>query len=116
MAYKSPFPPLKVQQKIADECEAVDQETEQAHQTITTTKQQIEEKVQSVIKAGYEMKKTDRVLTLEYGISLPEKKRISSDFPVYGSNGVVGSHNEFLVNAPCIIVGRKGSAGRNQLV
>ena len=106
-----PAPPLEVQKKIVNECETVNQETEQAHQTITTTKQQIEEKVQSVIDAGYEMKKIDRILTLEYGISLSEKKRISGDFPVYGSNGVVGSHNEFLVNAPCIIVGRKGSAG-----
>lgn len=57
------------------------------------------------------IKKIDKVLTLEYGISLPENKRISGNFPVYGSNGVVGSHNEFLIKAPCIIVGRKGSAG-----
>ena len=74
-------------------------------------KLQIEEKVQAVVNYSYQMKTIDKVLTLEYGISLPEKKRISGDFPVYGSNGVVGSHNEFLVNAPCIIVGRKGSAG-----
>ena len=96
---------------MVDECDAVDQETDQARQTIVTAKQQIEEKVQAPINAGYQMKRIDRVLTLEYGISLPERKRISGDFPVYGSNGVVGSHNEFLVNAPCIIVGRKGSAG-----
>ncbi len=89
----------------------MDQETNQALQTIVTFKRQIEEKVQVVINVGYEMQRIDRVLTLEYGISLPEHKRISGDFPVYGSNGVVGSHNEFLVNAPCIIVGRKGSAG-----
>ena len=108
---KIPVPPLEVQQQIADECEAVDQETDQARQTITAAKQKIEGKVQSVINAGYEAKNIDRVLTLEYGISLPEKERISGDFPVYGSNGVVGSHNEFLVKAPCIIVGRKGSAG-----
>ena len=74
-------------------------------------KLQVEETVQSVINSRYEMKKIDKVLTLEYGISLPENKRISGNFPVYGSNGVVGSHNEFLVNAPCIIIGRKGSAG-----
>ena len=74
-------------------------------------KLQIEEKVQAVANSGHQMKTIGQVLTLEYGISLPEKKRISGDFPVYGSNGVVGSHNEFLVNAPCIIVGRKGSAG-----
>ncbi len=106
-----PLPPLEVQQQVVDECDAVDQETDQARQTIVTAKQQIEEKVQALINAGYQMKRIDRVLTLEYGISLPERKRISGDFPVYGSNGVVGNHNEFLVNAPCIIVGRRGSAG-----
>ena len=74
-------------------------------------KLQIEEKVRAGVNSGYQMKNIDKVLTLEYGISLPEKKRISGDFPVYGSNGVVGSHNEFLIKAPCIIVGRKGSVG-----
>ena len=109
--YQIPLLPLEVQQQIVNECEAVDQETDQARQTVTSAKHQIEAKVQSVINAGYEMKNIDRVLTLEYGISLTEKERISGDFPVYGSNGVVGSHNEFLVKAPGIIVGRKGSAG-----
>lgn len=108
---KIPMPPPKIQRQIVDECETVDQETDQARQTITAAEQTIEEKVQVVINAGHEMKNIDRVLTLEYGISLRKKKRISGDFPVYGSNGIVGSHNEFLVSAPCIIVGRKGSAG-----
>ena len=108
---KIPLPPLNVQRQIVDECETVNQETDQAHQVITTAQQKIEKKVQTVINAGHEMKNVDKVLTLEYGISLPEKKRISGDFPVYGSNGVVGSHDAFSVKAPCIIVGRKGSAG-----
>ena len=108
---KIPLPPLEMQQRIVNECEGVDLETDQARQTVTSAKHQIEAKVQSVINAGYEMKNIDRVLTLEYGISLPKNQRMGGDFPVYGSNGVVGTHNEFLVNAPCIIVGRKGSAG-----
>ena len=106
-----PVPPLEVQQKIVGAYETVDQEIDQASQTIATAKQQIEEKVQAVISSRCETKRIDKVLALEYGLSLPERKRISGDFPVYGSNGVIGSHNEFLVNAPCIIVGRKGSAG-----
>ncbi len=79
---------------------------------ILNPKPQAEETEESVINSEYEMKKIDKVLTLEYGISLPENKRIGGDFPVYGSNGVVGNHNEFLIKAPCIIVGRKGSAGK----
>ncbi len=108
---KIPFPPSQIQQQIVDECEAVDMETDAAHQAIAAAKETIEEKVQAVINADHNMMKIGRILTLKYGISLPEKKRIGSDFPVYGSNGVVGTHNEFSVNAPCIIVGRKGSAG-----
>ena len=59
--YQIPLPPLEVQQQIVNECEAVDQETDQARQTITAAKQQIEGKVQSVIYAGYEMKKLEDV-------------------------------------------------------
>jgi len=51
------------------------------------------------------------ILTLNYGWSLPEHKRIAGDFPVFGSNGIVGRHNEAFVSSPGVIVGRKGSAG-----
>ncbi len=52
------------------------------------------------------------VIDLEYGKSLPLKDRKDfGDVPVYGSNGVVGNHDVALVNGPCIVVGRKGSAG-----
>lgn len=49
---------------------------------------------------------------LEYGNNLPKTKRTESgEYPVFGSNGVVGSHNECSIEHPCIVVGRKGSAG-----
>ena len=51
------------------------------------------------------------ILTLNYGCSLPEKKRVPGDAPVYGSNGIVGTHQQALVASPGLIVGRKGSAG-----
>lgn len=52
------------------------------------------------------------IFSLEYGDNLPEKKRSGTgEFDVYGSNGVVGSHEKCSVNAPCLVVGRKGSAG-----
>ena len=53
----------------------------------------------------------EEVCTLEYGASLPKKKRIEGPYPVMGSNGVSGYHNEYLIEGPAIIVGRKGSAG-----
>ncbi|PMH16945.1 restriction endonuclease subunit S [Vibrio breoganii] len=49
---------------------------------------------------------------LEYGDNLPKAKRSESgEYPVYGSNGIVGTHNELSVDGPCVVVGRKGSAG-----
>jgi Type I restriction-modification system methyltransferase subunit len=47
----------------------------------------------------------------KYGKPLKEEVRKEGNVPVFGSNGIVGFHNEYLVKAPFIIVGRKGSAG-----
>ena len=57
------------------------------------------------------MVKLGDVCETEYGKPLKEENRIKGDYPVYGSNGIVGYHNDFIVEAPFIIVGRKGSAG-----
>ena len=51
------------------------------------------------------------VLQFNYGKGLPERDRSGSGFPVYGSNGVVGSHEKALVPAESLVVGRKGSVG-----
>jgi type I restriction enzyme, S subunit len=54
----------------------------------------------------------DALFSLEYGDNLPAPKRTNTgEFPVYGSNGIVGSHSKCCVTQPCIVVGRKGSAG-----
>jgi type I restriction enzyme M protein len=52
-----------------------------------------------------------KICMFEYGKPLKDENRIKGGFPVYGSNGIVGWHNEFLVEAPFLVVGRKGSAG-----
>ncbi len=51
------------------------------------------------------------VCTLEYGGSLPKAKRREGKYPVAGSNGITGFHDEYLIEGPAIVVGRKGSAG-----
>ena len=50
-------------------------------------------------------------IQLAYGKSLPSQNRIVGKYNVYGSNGKVGTHIDFLVKGPGIIVGRKGSVG-----
>lgn len=54
-----------------------------------------------------------QILSLEYGSALKEADRTNSgNFPVLGSNGVVGYHDKPLVDGPGVVVGRKGSAGK----
>jgi len=50
-------------------------------------------------------------LWLEYGTGLTDAERHEGDYPVYGSNGQVGTHDTYLVEGPGILVGRKGSVG-----
>jgi hypothetical protein len=47
--------------------------------------------------------------TLEYGKGLREYKEGYDSFPVYGTNGQIGWHNEYLYPKAGVIVGRKGA-------
>ncbi|MFN9971226.1 MAG: restriction endonuclease subunit S, partial [Phycisphaerae bacterium] len=57
------------------------------------------------------MKKLGDVLELNYGKSLTKGDRRAGPVPVYGSSGMVGTHDASLVQGPGIIVGRKGNVG-----
>jgi type I restriction enzyme S subunit len=63
------------------------------------------------IPEGWEVKRLGELIELVYGKGLKEQNRIPGDVPVYGSSGVVGYHNQSLVEGPGIIVGRKGNVG-----
>src|SRR5260370_6481648 len=51
------------------------------------------------------------LIELRYGKALKADQRVPGPFPVYGSSGVVGWHNNYLVEGPGIVVGRKGNVG-----
>jgi len=70
------------------------------------------DKIPYELPNSWEWAKFGEIYSLEYGDNLPSTKRSNTgEFPVYGSNGIVGSHNISFVNSPCIVIGRKGSAG-----
>ncbi|MBW2164690.1 MAG: N-6 DNA methylase [Deltaproteobacteria bacterium] len=100
-----PVPPLEVQKEIVAELNSYQKVIDGARQVAENWKPRIK------INPDWPMVKFEDVCTLEYGSSLPKKKRMAGRYPVMGSNGISGYHNEFLVNGPAIIVGRKGSAG-----
>jgi type I restriction enzyme S subunit len=51
------------------------------------------------------------LIELQYGKALKADERVPGSFPVYGSSGIVGWHNNRSVEGPGIILGRKGNVG-----
>lgn len=68
-------------------------------------------KVVGSVPDGWEKKTLGEKIILHYGKALKAENRIQGTFPVYGSSGVVGTHEKALVKGPGIIVGRKGNVG-----
>jgi len=64
-----------------------------------------------LIPQGWRVGCIGDVLALMYGKTLKTEDRTGNGFPVYGSNGIVGFHKDYLVEGAGIIVGRKGSMG-----
>lgn len=63
------------------------------------------------IPEGWNAQRFSDIATLHYGKALKKTERIEGPYPVYGSGGITGSHNDYLIEGPSIIVGRKGSIG-----
>ncbi len=59
----------------------------------------------------WEIKKISEEIELCYGVGLKSDYRKKGKYPVFGSNGIIGSHNKYLIKGPGIIVGRKGTIG-----
>ncbi len=68
-------------------------------------------KIKDGVPEGWEKKPIGELAPFKYGKALKEEDRIPGPYPVYGSSGIVGTHDKVLVNGPAIIVGRKGNVG-----
>lgn len=122
------IPPLPEQKKIAEVLSAVDEGIGKVDEAIKKTERLKNGLMQKLLTRGIghrEFKNTEigripkeweivelgEILNLEYGRGLPEKLREGGEYPVFGSNGTVGSHSQYLVEGPGIVVGRKGTIG-----
>jgi len=63
----------------------------------------------------WKYQKLKTLIKMHYGKALKAADRIEGEVSVYGSNGVVGSHNECLWSEPTVVIGRKGSVGEANL-
>jgi type I restriction enzyme S subunit len=66
----------------------------------------------SVLPHGWSKKALKRRVRFAYGDSLAAENRNDGDVNVFGSNGVVGTHDRSITQSPAIVIGRKGSSGK----
>jgi type I restriction enzyme, S subunit len=64
-----------------------------------------------LVPEGWSVGTLGKFIELAYGKALKAADRVEGPYPVYGSSGVVGYHQSYLVAAPGVIVGRKGNVG-----
>ena len=103
--YEIPLPSIEEQKRIVEEIEGYQKVIDGARQVVENYKPTIP------IDHSWPRIKLGEILSLEYGKPLKETNRDGGEYPVFGSNGIVGWHSKYLVEGPFIIVGRKGSAG-----
>ncbi|MGY2320967.1 MULTISPECIES: restriction endonuclease subunit S [Pseudomonas] len=65
----------------------------------------------SELPSGWATATLGTLAEFKYGKALPASTRDGGNFPVFGSNGIIGYHSEWLSAAPTIVIGRKGSVG-----
>lgn len=131
-------PPLPIQRRMADILSALDEKIELNRQTnatleaiaqaifkewfvdfnfpgVTGEMVDVEGEQQfaptGMIPRGWRVGKLGEICEFAYGKGLKSEKRTEGEYLVVGSNGIVGTHNEYLVEGPGIVIGRKGTIG-----
>ena len=110
-SYVAHLPPLHEQHAIAEVLGALDDKIA-ANSRVATTASLLQTAEFMRLMSGAGVPSTIRnVLTFEYGKPLLAQNRTTGNVDVFGSGGIVGSHNEALASGPGVVVGRKGTAG-----
>jgi len=111
---KIPFPSLPEQRAIAGVLGALDDKIELNRRMNRTLESMARAVFREMAKSEIErvkIRKLGDICDFAYGRSLKEDERQAGPIPVYGSNGQIGWHNDYLVKGPGIVVGRKGNPG-----
>ena len=104
-----PLPPFDIQQKIVDEIEEIEKKN-------LVLEKNIQKNVLISSATTFKQFRLGDLIILEYGKALPKYERNKGIYPVVGSNGIDGYHDSYMLEGPNIIVGRKGSVGKINLI
>ncbi|MBI4181313.1 MAG: restriction endonuclease subunit S [Chloroflexi bacterium] len=59
----------------------------------------------------WEVKQLVNAATLQRGKDLPKQNQVPGKYPIVGSSGIIGYHNQFVCTGPGVVTGRSGSIG-----
>ncbi|MEV0623563.1 restriction endonuclease subunit S [Nonomuraea sp. NPDC050404] len=104
-----PLPSLEEQRAIADVLGALDEKIAVNDRIITGIEALLRAQFMAASQTSSEVRRIGEIVTLKYGKALTANDRTPGDVPIYGGNGVSGSHNIALVDGPGIVIGRKGA-------
>jgi type I restriction enzyme, S subunit len=123
-----PYPPIAVQRRIGETLSAYDDLIENNRRRIQLLEQSARllykewfvqfrfpghehVKISAGVPEGWAKTPLGEIAPLNYGKALKAESRVPGIVPVYGSSGIVGSHDKPLASGPAIVVGRKGNVG-----
>ena len=131
-AYVLPVPPVAEQRAIATVLDAIDEAIERTEVVLNATERLRDALLHELLSRGvpgwhtewryiaslgtipakWSVMPLGNFATLQRGADLAVQDRESGSIPVYGSNGILGTHAQPLRSGPGVITGRSGSIGK----
>lgn len=117
---KLPVPPIEKQQKIVNAYKIVTDRIalkQRINDNLDDTAQTLYQKYfeSNSDKSSWKQGTVGDVLQLQRGHDLPRTEMTGGKYPVAGSTGTIGYHDEFTAEAPVIVMGRSGNIGNPRL-
>lgn len=117
---KLPVPPIEKQRKIVNAYKIVTDRIalkQKINDNLEATAQTLYQKYfdSNSDKSSWKQGTVSDVLQLQRGHDLPRTEMTGGKYPVAGSTGTIGYHNEFTAEAPVIVMGRSGNIGNPRL-
>jgi hypothetical protein len=115
-----PIPPIENQLEIVNSYKAITERIalkQKINDNLDDTAQTLYQKYfeSNSDKSSWKQGTVGDVLQLQRGHDLPRTEMTGGKYPVAGSTGTIGYHDEFTAEAPVIVMGRSGNIGNPRL-